>query len=446
MVERRKKLRGTTAQLDAAVGLEGLLVYDRTRSDLRVFDGVLLGGFRIPNWPAIAAAFVPIGRTISTSGGLTGGGNLSANRTLGIDSTIARSATTVTAGDGLLGGGTLGANFSLSVATDVVRTSRQILPGDGLSGGGDLSANRTLAVDGTVVRTARQILPGSGLSGGGDLSADRTLTVDSTIARVAAVPPNARTITAGDGLTGGGDLSANRTLAVDTSVVRTTRNLVAGNGLSGGGVLSADRTFTLGTPGTTTLASTNSVSTTSHTHALDVVGLDARYALKAQSITAGTGLAGGGTLAATRTLTLDLTYTDARYANATQSIVAGNGLTGGGTLAASRTITLGTPGTLGSESTNSVTATSHTHSLDMARIAQTVGLRQYMTGVGESYQYVFAKPASGTPSINTNDIVNGADLVISDSGGSSGASLSGQIFKCLGRSRAGAATLFISAS
>ena len=45
------------------------------------------------------------------------------------------------------------------------------------------------------------------------------------------------------------------------------------------------------------------------------------------------------------------------------STTAGNGLTGGGTLAASRTLTLGTPSNITNSTTNSVTATSHTHAL-----------------------------------------------------------------------------------
>ena len=44
-----------------------------------------------------------------------------------------------------------------------------------------------------------------------------------------------------------------------------------------------------------------------------------------------------------------------------RSITAGDGLTGGGTLAASRTLTLGTPTTLTTGTANAVTATSHTH-------------------------------------------------------------------------------------
>jgi hypothetical protein len=54
----------------------------------------------------------------------------------------------------------------------------------------------------------------------------------------------------------------------DTTRTPTSRNLTAGNGLSGGGDLSADRTFTLGTPSTLTSATTNAVTSTSHTHAI----------------------------------------------------------------------------------------------------------------------------------------------------------------------------------
>lgn len=49
-----------------------------------------------------------------------------------------------------------------------------------------------------------------------------------------------------------------------------------------------------------------------------------------------------------------------------QSITAGNGLSGGGTMAASRTLSLATPGTLDGSTTNAVTASSHTHAISAA--------------------------------------------------------------------------------
>lgn len=45
-------------------------------------------------------------------------------------------------------------------------------------------------------------------------------------------------------------------------------SITAGTGLSGGGTLEANRTFALGTPSTLTKASTNAVTSTSHTHAI----------------------------------------------------------------------------------------------------------------------------------------------------------------------------------
>lgn len=53
------------------------------------------------------------------------------------------------------------------------------------------------------------------------------------------------------------------------SATDCSRSVIAGNGLSGGGVLTANRTLTLGTPTKITSSSTNSVTTTSHTHEID---------------------------------------------------------------------------------------------------------------------------------------------------------------------------------
>jgi hypothetical protein len=122
----------------------------------------------------------------------------------------------ISTGDGLLGGGNLTADRTLTVDSTVVRTPRLVATGDGLLGGGNLTADRTLTVDSTVVRTPRLVATGDGLLGGGNLTADRTLTVDSTVVRTT------RTLTAGDGIAGGGTLAANRSFAVDATVVRTS--------------------------------------------------------------------------------------------------------------------------------------------------------------------------------------------------------------------------------
>jgi hypothetical protein len=130
-----------------------------------------------------------------------------------------------------------------------VPNSRQVIAGTGLSGGGDLSASRTLAVAfasqaqaeaGSAadvvmsplrtaqavagkVNTTRLVATGSGLSGGGNLTADRTLALsgqalalhqlasNGLIARTGSGTVTARTITGANGITvaSGDGVSAN---------------------------------------------------------------------------------------------------------------------------------------------------------------------------------------------------------------------------------------------
>lgn len=60
----------------------------------------------------------------------------------------------------------------------------------------------------------------------------------------------------------------------DIGAVPTSRTITAGNGLTGGGDLTANRTLTLGTPSDITNSTTNSVTSTSHTHALGFVAAE----------------------------------------------------------------------------------------------------------------------------------------------------------------------------
>lgn len=114
-----------------------------------------------------------------------------------------------------------------------VPTSRTITAGSGLTGGGDLSANRTLAVDfapsgagsstqavmGTDSRLSNSRTPTAHAASHGALGSDPvTLEISQVTNLTAALDAKADEtvqIIAGTGLTGGGNLTANRTLAVD---------------------------------------------------------------------------------------------------------------------------------------------------------------------------------------------------------------------------------------
>lgn len=164
-----------------------------------------------------------------------------------------------------------------------------------------------------------------------------------------------------------------------TSKVDTGRTISAGTGLTGGGNLTANRAISLDIGYTD--ARYMSLNNPNGTHTVytefDFISmlhkgdyLEDKFVPMSRNVSTGTGLTGGGSLTANRTLAFDTAWGDSRYANATISITAGNGLSGGGTLAGTRTLTLGTPSTLTPTTTNSVTATSHTHDIATATQAE----------------------------------------------------------------------------
>lgn len=63
------------------------------------------------------------------------------------------------------------------------------------------------------------------------------------------------------------------------NAVPNTRSVSTGNGLVGGGSLNSNLTISLGTPGTVNSTSGNSVSTSGHTHALDITSFFANRSL-----------------------------------------------------------------------------------------------------------------------------------------------------------------------
>ncbi len=94
----------------------------------------------------------PTSRTITAGGGLTGGGDLTTNRTLAV--AFGTTAGTVAAGDD-------------SRFTTAIQSTRQIATTAPLAGGGDLSANRTLTVANATTTTVGVVQLAGDLTGTG---------------------------------------------------------------------------------------------------------------------------------------------------------------------------------------------------------------------------------------------------------------------------------------
>lgn len=99
---------------------------------------------------------VPTTRLISTTAPLTGGGDLSADRTLAISPATTSAAGSMSAADKTKLDAILGTNTGDQTLTGLggVPTSRTISTTAPLTGGGDLSANRTLAISAATTGAA----------------------------------------------------------------------------------------------------------------------------------------------------------------------------------------------------------------------------------------------------------------------------------------------------
>lgn len=128
----------------------------------------------------------------------------------------------------VIGGITYQVPFIDLQSTVSVPASREINTGGGLQGGGDLSANRTLSIATGGVTSDKLAVSGvtAGTYGSGALipvvtvsSKGLVTSVSETALVISGYVPDTRQIIAGSGLTGGGNLQANRTLAVDFSAL-----------------------------------------------------------------------------------------------------------------------------------------------------------------------------------------------------------------------------------
>ena len=271
------------------------------------------------------------------------------NKDGGAHETLARKSVQIKAGTGLTGGGTLEADRTLTVkygntagtacqGNDVrLADARTPKPHKAThqTGGSDAI---TPADIGAAAKTI-QIKPGTGLTGGGTLEADRTLAVTYGTAAGTVCQgndsrlSNARTPTAHKSAhkTGGTDAL----IPADIGAVPTTVQVIAGTGLSGGGSLAANRTLAV------------SFGTTAGTVCQ---GNDSRLNNARTPVAHKATHAAGGADA--------LTPEDIGAASNTVKIRAGVGLSGGGPL--SNDVTLSAKLTDSVSSTDSTTAASAT--------------------------------------------------------------------------------------
>ena len=126
----------------------------------------------------------------------------------------------------VIDGRTFKVQFSNIAAVGAVPSSRTIATGTGLTGGGDLSQNRTIAIANGGVGQAQLALTGVVAGTYGSGSAVPVVTVDDTgrVTSATTTPvtisgyvPDTRSVLAGAGLTGGGPLSSDVTLSVSFS-------------------------------------------------------------------------------------------------------------------------------------------------------------------------------------------------------------------------------------
>lgn len=189
---------------------------DQTLGGTKSFtEAVELGGQATTTSQAVRAD-----RQVIAGDGLDGGGNLSSNITLDVDDTVVRTSGNYTFTGDYIFTGEITLSNQADDTGDPVRADRTLTAGDGLSGGGNLTDDRSFSVDSSVVRTSRQITAGDGLNGGGSLGSNITLNVDANIAREAVATQLSEIVTlvVGDVLTSDGLAQSDIDSAGDSDV------------------------------------------------------------------------------------------------------------------------------------------------------------------------------------------------------------------------------------
>ena len=282
---------------------ETLFAYEGKDNYLRGRNTIVDTTLILANQASATNEAVRADRAINTGTGLSGGGNMTANRTISVDSTVARrnEANTFLGFQTIKATGTNNPSIYLRASDNTLsmlvwsnqngnKSFIRAYNGAGTTYKDfSFDSNGTFSADLFAGSGASLTsIPATSLTGtinnarlSGDYSFNNlTLSGGLTVAAGTGIQfANNDTITyndsdnsfsfTSDGIVSGAIIRAGRYLnASGNDVVYDTRSVSAGDGLTGGGNLAANRTISMGTPSSITATSGNSVTSTSHTHAI----------------------------------------------------------------------------------------------------------------------------------------------------------------------------------
>jgi len=219
----------------------------------------------------------------------------------------------------LIVGGTAGAATRLGIgANNTVLTSNGTTASWQASSGGITSIG--LSWDNVLYPTAfpNSPLTANGTLGPPVLKSQAAYSIFGNATGSSAAPSfTTPTITAGTGLTGGGNLLASPTISLSGSLA-----VNAGTGLTGGGALTGSPTISLSTPVSIANGGTGASTVAANTIFSNTSGSTAAPAFNALSVTAGTGLTGGGNLTSSPTVSLSTPVSVANGGTGASSVAA----------------------------------------------------------------------------------------------------------------------------